>query len=684
VRRLLRARHDTTWYKSSLTDARLSRKLRQVVSWQALTGLSAAIVLAVLFSVPLPGSPDPVEPASASSLPATLTLVGHGWGHGRGMGQYGALGYSLAPYKWNYRSILAHYYGGTVLAQSAVATVPVNIVELGPYSSVTFSAPAGGQLRVNGVSVRSPDTLRWGAANVTVSATASASSTTPVDVIASEPASAAPPLAWTGRQRRFAGAIILQASTGDAINEVPILQYVEGVVPRESPASWPAAALEAQAVAARSYAIAYLSSHAAICDTTSCQVYGGDPTQYGAESATFYEQSNAAVVATGRLVLECGNDSACGSRTKVALTEFSSSTGGYTAGGAFPAVLDAGDATPSNPNHDWTASVSTRAVQAAFPSVGALQSVTVTGRNGLGDLGGRVTQMVLAGTGGRLTISGTQFAAALGLKSDWFAITNLSVPAGSDRGYLIVAANGAVYPFGAARSYGSMAGHQLNAPVLALAPTPDAAGYWLIASDGGIFTFGDAHFYGSTGAIRLNRPVVGMDPTAAGKGYWLVASDGGIFTFGDARFYGSTGHVRLAEPIVGMARTPDGKGYWLVASDGGIFTFGDARFFGSTGNVRLAEPIVGMVPTGDGKGYWLVGRDGGIFTFGDAGFAGSLPGTGQVDTITAVTPTPNGRGYVMVGAGGRAYAFGNATYLGDPATTMAGWSGRAIGISAVG
>jgi hypothetical protein len=91
-----------------------------------------------------------------------------------------------------------------------------------------------------------------------------------------------------------------------------------------------------------------------------------------------------------------------------------------------------------------------------------------------------------------------------------------------------------------------------------------------------------------------------------------------------------------------------------------------------------------MVPTGDGKGYWLVGRDGGIFTFGDAGFAGSLPGTGQVDTITAVTPTPNGRGYVMVGAGGRAYAFGNATYLGDPATTMAGWSGRAIGISAVG
>ena len=38
----------------------------------------------------------------------------------------------------------------------------------------------------------------------------------------------------------------------------------------------------------------------------------------------------------------------------------------------------------------------------------------------------------------------------------------------------------------------------------------------------------------------------------------------------------------------------------------------------------------------------------------------------------------------MVGAGGRVYPFGNATYLGDPATTIAGWAGRAIGISAVG
>ncbi|HZT67149.1 MAG TPA: protease pro-enzyme activation domain-containing protein [Acidimicrobiales bacterium] len=120
------------------------------------------------------------------------------------------------------------------------------------------------------------------------------------------------------------------------------------------------------------------------------------------------------------------------------------------------------------------------------------------------------------------------------------------------------------------------------------------SGYTLVAADGGIFTFGAARFFGSTGAIRLAQPVVGMASTPDGGGYWLVAADGGIFSFGDARFFGSTGAVRLAQPIVGMASTPDGGGYWLVAADGGIFTFGDARFFGSTGAILLAQPIVGM------------------------------------------------------------------------------------------
>jgi hypothetical protein len=212
--------------------------------------------------------------------------------------------------------------------------------------------------------------------------------------------------------------------------------------------------------------------------------------------------------------------------------------------------------------------------------------------------------------------------------------------------------------------YGSLGGQALNAPIVAMASTPDGRGYWLVASDGGVFSFGDATFYGSTGGMHLNAPIVGMAATPDGGGYWLVASDGGVFSFGDATFYGSTGGMHLNAPIVGMAATPDGGGYWLVASDGGVFSFGDATFYGSTGahasqradrrhggharrgrllarrfrrrGLQLRRRHVLRVDRGhasqradrrrrppDGGGYWLVASDGGVFSFGDATFYGS-------------------------------------------------------------
>ncbi|MBV9661787.1 MAG: SpoIID/LytB domain-containing protein [Acidimicrobiales bacterium] len=587
------------------------------------------------------------RPASASDLPSVLTLVGHGWGHGRGMGQYGALGY--ANDGWSYQQILAHYYGGTTLGSVPSSTaVTVHLTEL------------------DGVSV-------------TVSPMV-AVSTPPGQTVYSNPGGDETVSGSNGFVRAYAGQIVVNTS-GQVWNVVPLDTYVEGVVPREMPANWPATALEAQAVAARSYVLASAGSGGMICDTPACQVYGGDPAQY---PGSLSSQSNAAVTATaGQVLFACGSDPVCGLLGQVALAQYSSSTGGYTAGGAFPAVADDGDSTPSNPNHTWYANIPTPAVQAAFPSVGTLQSVTVTQRNGLGDLGGRVLQMVLVGTAGRQAVTGDQLAGALGLKSDWFAITDTNPPPGSDTGYWVVGADGSVYPFGSAPSYGSMLGHPLAAPVIGMAPTGDGAGYWLVGGDGGIFSFGDARFFGSTGNLRLTAPVLGVASTADSNGYWLVATDGGIFSFGDARFFGSTGNLRLVRPIVAMARTGDGNGYWLVASDGGIFSFGDARFYGSASGLDLAAPIVGMVPTSDGRGYWLVAADGGIFAFGDAGFVGSLGGSGVTDAVS-VSATPDGGGYVIVTRSGKVYSFGDATYYGDPATTVSGWSGKAIGIFARG
>jgi hypothetical protein len=222
-------------------------------------------------------------------------------------------------------------------------------------------------------------------------------------------------------------------------------------------------------------------------------------------------------------------------------------------------------------------------------------------------------------------------------------------------------AQGAVWNFGTAPSYGSAAGLPLNHPIVAITPTNDTQGYWLVASDGGIFNYGDAAFYGSTGAIALNKPIVSMASTPDGKGYWLVASDGGIFNYGDAAFYGSTGAITLNKPIVGMAPTPDGKGYWLVASDGGIFSYGDAIFYGSTGAITLNKPIVGMAPTADGNGYWLVASDGGIFNYGDAGFYGSSAGAASPDPAEKIVASRSGRGYWVEEQNGTAYPFGDAS-----------------------
>ena len=299
--------------------------------------------------------------------------------------------------------------------------------------------------------------------------------------------------------------------------------------------------------------------------------------------------------------------------------------------------------------------------------MGTSQSISITGRNGYGEWGGRVTAMTLVGSAQNVSLTGD--AIRRRRRAEVRLVHHQHHPRRTCRGHggharrngLLGAGPTAASPTSAEPSFeGSADSLALVRPVVGMAATPDGHGYWLVASDGGIFSYGDAGFYGSTGNIHLNQPVVGMAATPDGHGYWLVAADGGIFSFGDAGFYGSTGNIHLNQPVVGMAATPDGHGYWLVASDGGVFSFGDAGFYGSTGNIHLNQPVVGMASTPDGHGYWLVASDGGIFTFGDApllridrhhltlakpvvGMAGRVPGYWLVATgggsPTAVPPS---------------------------------------------
>jgi SpoIID/LytB domain protein len=674
---------------------------------------------AALFATLVVGAPLTLmaTEVSAAAAPSTnVVLVGHGYGHGIGMGQWGSLGYALGDDagagNYTYGEILSHFYGGTTLETLGAAPAPPSINGGDVIVAMTenngddlIATAASGTVSVAGVTTTAPAVLfhlvgpgslydvyvsggcagqgGWQVTGTNITEpTAVATNGGPVD------------LCQPGPSIEMHGSLSAVAtSTGLArtVNTLPLEQYVADVAPSESPSTWGTLGgagpqgenwgfqqSEAQTVAARSYVQANPLGYGGYADTCdqSCQSYPGMQNETALSILAAQDTAGQVMVINGT--------------STVATTEYSSSSGGYSSGGQFPAVVDAGDAicisgSVCNPNHDWTVTLSDPAIDAAYPVLGSFSSLDVTGRNGDGDFGGRVDQLTLTGTAGSITLTGSAFAAALNLKSNWFALAGQ--PSGGTGGYWIDASNGGVFSFGGATFYGSAGNLVLNKPVVGMASTPDGGGYWLVASDGGVFSFGDAIFYGSTGNLVLNKPVVGMASTPDGGGYWMVASDGGVFSFGDARFYGSTGNLLLNKPIVGMVPTADGHGYWLVASDGGIFTFGDASFYGSLGGTPPASPVVGMTPSAGGDGYWMLEADGTVEAFGGALLtaapeAGSPLISSAGSPLTSIASSADGLGYVVVDRGGQAFSFGDAPYFGDVASTEPGYSGSVVGIAA--
>ncbi|MEO7236500.1 MAG: SpoIID/LytB domain-containing protein, partial [Lapillicoccus sp.] len=212
---------------------------------------------------------------------------------------------------------------------------------------------------------------------------------------------------------------LLRSGAVVPVAAISMESYVRGVLPQEAVPSWPLNALAAQATAARTYA-AYALAHPRsadydICDTTSCQVF---------KARAFTSPTDLAVASTGGVALTYGG--------AAALTMFSASNGGWTVSGSAPYLVaqpDAFDNSPLNPNLNYSTSVSAAGIQSRWPAVGTLQQVKITSRDGNGDWGGRVLSMTLIGTGGSVTVSGSSFAGAFGLRSTYFTILATSATA---------------------------------------------------------------------------------------------------------------------------------------------------------------------------------------------------------------------------------------------------------------
>lgn len=69
--------------------------------------------------------------AVTRSTDGGFVFTGHGWGHGHGLCQWGAMGMATAPYHHTYREILEHYYPGAQLASLADSARLVQRVQRG-------------------------------------------------------------------------------------------------------------------------------------------------------------------------------------------------------------------------------------------------------------------------------------------------------------------------------------------------------------------------------------------------------------------------------------------------------------------------------------------------------------------------------------------------------------------------
>lgn len=394
------------------------RRLTALALGAALAGLAGGVVPPALADA---GS---VSVRQVFTVPGNgaVPVTGKGYGHGHGMSQYGARG--AARQGLSHQRILAFYYPGTTLGRA------------GGFVRVRITADADGDTRVPvqaGLRVREVDSGRTRAlaANVNDQRVTSwrlrtSGSTSLLEALTGDRWRSAGSFAGTGAfyrtgaepvtltlpsgSRTYRGT--LRQVGGSTINVVGLDNLVRGVVAAEMPASWEKAAVRSQAVAARTYALFEREANASrsydTCDTTSCQVYGG----VGAENPL----ANQAVTDTARQVLRYDG--------KAAFTQFSSSSGGWTSKGSRPYLVDKEDpydAVSGNPNHQWTTSLTRARIQSAYSSIGTLQRIVVTQRNGHGQWRGRVERLVLDGSRADVTLTGSQFRSAFGLRSDWFA-----------------------------------------------------------------------------------------------------------------------------------------------------------------------------------------------------------------------------------------------------------------------
>src|ERR687896_1007883 len=350
-----------------------------------------------------------------AAVPTASAAVRHvvrgaGFGHGIGMSQYGAYGYALKDR--GYEAILSHYYTGTRLGTAPSRPVRVLLQPSDPYIRVRGASSVGGE----SINPRATYVARESAGRVRVSS-AGGRRVGSFGTGASFEGPGALRLlgpALNGiSSGLYRGEIELRTEGAGvtAINVLDIDSYVRGVVAGEMPSSWPLEALEAQAVTARTYALATRKTTGLFDQypDTRSQVYRG----VAGESV----RSDAAVAETAGRILTYGGEPA--------VTYYFSTSGGHTENVEFsfvgslakPWLIGVPDPYDTqSPYHRWQVSFSAASLDAALGAPGAYRRLKVLDRG----VSPRVVRARVIGTSGSTVLTGPQIRARLGLRDTWF------------------------------------------------------------------------------------------------------------------------------------------------------------------------------------------------------------------------------------------------------------------------
>ncbi len=372
---------------------------------------SAALVASASAMTVLPrdGGGAGTAPPPTAQGGAVFVLTGSGYGHGVGLSQYGAR--AQADSGRSSTDILDFYYPGTTLR--ARATTAVRVLLAGAATTLTVSSAAPFSVRdASGASYVLPAGPVALGPDLQISVEG-----TPTALVAPVTFVPAAGSLLSLGSKTYRGRIEV-SSTGtvlQAIDVVALESYVQAVVPGEMPSTWPAAALEAQAVAARSYALA------SVVKGKPWDLFpDGRGQQYlGASAET--PETTAAVKATARQVLFYAG--------KVATAFYSSSSGGQTASALdtfgldlpyLPSKPDPWD--DGSPYHLWS-SKSYSGPQLA-KALGMRSPVTEVRSQVSASL--RVATLVaIASDGSSLGLSGSEIRKRLALRSTAFRLGTL-------------------------------------------------------------------------------------------------------------------------------------------------------------------------------------------------------------------------------------------------------------------